>query len=357
MRTHSRIIKAFLLNILGLAASVVIFPFLALSQQVQPLRTFYHPSDIPIYSSALSPDGKMVATTNWGTIIWDTNSGESLMTLKSPMRTTDCVAFSPDGKQIVTGDDWGLVKIWDLSTGEAIREIDFDGPEINAPTSGPIRSVAFSATSKYLGASTASPAAVKVWDLQSGEMVFQGATREPDYLQFLPDERRILLRDTIQNETGANIGYQGELWDIFSKEIELTFEGSLAILTSNGKLVMTYDHDDASPIYRLLWDAETGKQLHVFRYDGRAVAFPAISPDGKMTLMCESRSVTSLIDTQTDKVLREFGNVGQPLSAHQAFSDDGRLMITVYGNTVYLWDISDLAAGVKDEAQVYDKQE
>jgi WD40 repeat protein len=196
-----------------------------------------------------------------------------------------------------------------------------------------------------------------VWDLQSGEMVFEGATREPYYLEFLPDERRILFRDAIPNEEGANIGYQGELWNIFSKELELTFEGSQAVLTSNGKLVMTYDHDDASPIYRLLWDAETGKQLHVFRYDGRAVAFPAISPDGKMTLMCESRSVTSLIDTQTDKVLREFGNVGQPLSAHQAFSDDGRLMITVYGNTVYLWDISDLAAGVKDEAQVYDKQE
>jgi len=49
--------------------------------------------------------------------------------------------------------------------------------------------------------------------------------------------------------------------------------------------------------------------------------------------------------------------VGQPLSAHQAFSDDGRLMITVYGNTVYLWDISDLAAGVKGQAQEYDKQE
>jgi len=206
-----------------------------------------------------------------------------------------------------------------------------------------------------LGASTASPAAVKVWDLQSGEMVFAGASRFPDYLEFLPDERQILLRDAIQNEEGANIGKQGELWNILSKDLTSVFEGDQAMLTIDGKRILT-EIGHGYGVTFIMWDVGTGEKLRSFFREEVATHPYALSPDGEMMLL-RNQTETKLANTKDGKVLRNFGNVGQPLSAHQAFSDDGRLMITVYGNTVYLWDISDLAAGVKDEAQVYDKQE
>ena len=103
------------------------------------------------------------------------------------------------------------------------------------------------------------------------------------------------------------------------------------------------------------WDVETGEKVHTFSYEGYNIEFGALSPDGSMTLMRVSNS-TQLVDTDTGKVLREFGNMGVPYSPHQAFTADGRFMITVYANVVNMFDISDLAAGVK-QAEEYEKRE
>jgi len=307
---------------------------------------------VPLYGAALSPDGKMVVTaciTSDGAKVWDTATGHLLRTLSGPRDAIAEVAFSPDSKWIVTANEYGAdprIKIWDIETGEVIQSISF-----SATADSFIRALAFSPTSKYLAASTI---AIKVWDLQSGEMVFQGVTREPEYIEFLPDERQILLRDTIQNETGANIGEQGELWNILSQELVSTFEGDQAMPTLDGRRIFT-EIGHSYGVTFIMWDVETGEKLRSFFREEVATHPYALSPDGEMMLL-RNQTETKLANTRDGAVLRNFGNMGKPLSAHQAFSDDGRLMITVYGNTVYLWDISDLAAGVK-KAEEYDKQE
>ena len=59
-----------------------------------------------ITSIAFSPDGDRLATasySNWDIRVWSLPSGEELMTLSGHTDNISCIAFNPDGEQIVSG--------------------------------------------------------------------------------------------------------------------------------------------------------------------------------------------------------------------------------------------------------------
>jgi WD40 repeat protein len=77
----------------------------------------------PTYKLVISPDGKLLAgfeTDSPGrdatdTIhVWDMATGEELFTLKPQDARATAMAFSPDGKQLLTGFDRGTFAIWDV---------------------------------------------------------------------------------------------------------------------------------------------------------------------------------------------------------------------------------------------------
>ncbi|KAH6953920.1 WD40-repeat-containing domain protein, partial [Ilyonectria sp. MPI-CAGE-AT-0026] len=48
--------------------------------------------------------------------LWDAVAGAALQTLKGRSGWVTSVAFSPDGKQIISRSDW-RVRLWDIATG------------------------------------------------------------------------------------------------------------------------------------------------------------------------------------------------------------------------------------------------
>jgi WD40 repeat protein len=72
------------------------------------------------------------------------------------------VVFSPDGRQLATADDDGILHIWDTSTGHELHQL-------RGHTSG-IFFTQFSANGQYL-VSSGRDNNVIVWDLQIGEPV------------------------------------------------------------------------------------------------------------------------------------------------------------------------------------------
>ncbi|PSL54586.1 WD domain G-beta repeat uncharacterized protein [Saccharothrix carnea] len=74
--------------------------------------------DLPVRDVAFSPDGRRVVTASSdGTArIWST-SGEHLSTLVGHMSSVGSVSYSPGGTRIATTSDDGTARIWDSATG------------------------------------------------------------------------------------------------------------------------------------------------------------------------------------------------------------------------------------------------
>jgi WD40 repeat protein len=111
-------------------------------------------------SVAVSPDGKSVAAgVRYGTVkVWDVASGKE-RTLKGHVSDVWGVAFTPDGKALVSGDgDWnrpGEVKLWDLDSGKELAALTHSGEMLG---------VAVSADGKRLAVGGWDKTA-RVWDL------------------------------------------------------------------------------------------------------------------------------------------------------------------------------------------------
>lgn len=83
---------------------------------------FDSPAASPIDASALSPDGKLVASAieNGTAVLWDSQSGETLATLQTPASFVSDVAFAPDGRTVITADSDGIVRTWSVPDGREL---------------------------------------------------------------------------------------------------------------------------------------------------------------------------------------------------------------------------------------------
>ena len=98
-------------------------------------------TDIGIPSNlTFSPDGKTVAFSSHGKIsLWNIETGTLFDTSLPPV---SALAFSPDGKKLVTGTREGDVQMWNAETGVALTSfIELDG---FSNTVAPIRALVFS---------------------------------------------------------------------------------------------------------------------------------------------------------------------------------------------------------------------
>lgn len=113
-----------------------------------------------------SPDGKLLAAGDKEKIhIWDTKSGEEVLTIRGYLGTVWSVDFSPDNLFLASGSLDGSVKLWNVSTGYLIRTV---GSKLSD-----VRDVSFSPSGELLAAATAYGRNVIVWDTLEFQEVFK----------------------------------------------------------------------------------------------------------------------------------------------------------------------------------------
>ena len=109
---------------------------------------------------AFSPDGKRLVSASTlpdlTVKVWDATSGQVLLTLKRQTAALTTVAFSPDGKRLASGSFDKTVKMWDATNGQETLTL-------NGHTNF-VLAVAFSPDGKRL-ASASLDQTVKVWDV------------------------------------------------------------------------------------------------------------------------------------------------------------------------------------------------
>jgi WD40 repeat protein len=79
-----------------------------------------------VSSVAFSPDGKQVVSGSDDKTVrlWNVRTGAALQTLKGHLGWVSSVAFSPDGKQVVSESDDDIVRLWDVRTGAALQTLN-----------------------------------------------------------------------------------------------------------------------------------------------------------------------------------------------------------------------------------------
>jgi WD40 repeat protein len=138
------------------------------------------PTDGPgvVRSVAFSPDSKILA---WGargapvppTIkLWDVATGDGLRTLVGLSGPIDALAFSPDGGMLASGDEDGIVALWNVALWNLGVERK---PHRLLGHEGGVNAVAFSPDGRFL-ASASEDRTVRIWDIWSGGVALQTLT-------------------------------------------------------------------------------------------------------------------------------------------------------------------------------------
>jgi WD40 repeat protein/serine/threonine protein kinase len=267
---------------------------------------------------AFSPDGRRLVSVGEDArvIVWDFASRKRLATLTDHAGAVTTVGFSPDGKWFATGGADKTAIVWDAATFERVATLRDHGEAVTA--------AAFTPDGKYLATASCEPDARTVlWGVGRWKKV-----RELQFgncwgtLPFTSDSRHVVDRrmGVWELETGRNVAPSSP--DLEANWVSLSPDGKLAVSATSGGDVRFFD----------LTQRKQLDNPHVHRDHGRAVAF---SPDGRYIATGAEKTV--LWDAATRKQITplEYSSIVWNL----AFSPDSRYLISTHGDgAIIVWD-------------------
>ena len=278
---------------------------------------------------AFSPDGRILATGN----------GDSTITLHDRITgtqktlvglTTDyirSIAFSPDGKTIAGGGHRGPILLWDAITGAEKYTLPNDSDWVIkllfTPDGGTLVSVNWDGK-------------IRLWNSDTGEHKKTFAMH-PDCstggvaAAFTPDGKTVAI---------GSVNGTIYLHDLSTGELKMilpVYKEHVCRLafSPDGKILATSSYEDETI---RLWDAHTGQHKLTFTGHTRYVWGLAFSPDGKTLVSSSGDGTIRFWDARTGDEKHTFtGHSGQGISV--AFNANGDIIASgCYEGIIRLWD-------------------
>jgi WD40 repeat protein len=295
-------------------------------------KIFDGPSSVS--SVAYSPDGKFVLTASLDgpARLWSVSGGEALATFAGPrsggfspdgkiVLTSSSVAFSPDGKLVLTSWGDGTMKLWPVEGGEARVTFHDDG-------NGMYQAV-FSPDGRFIA--TRSNKDVKVWPAEGGEgvVIYRSPVSMLTSIAFSPDGKSVLVGNsngmaTILPLTG------GDARATFSHENNASITS--VSYSPDGSFILTASADGTARV----WPPTSGSSLYILEHD-TPVSSAAFSPDGRFVLTGRFDGRAILWDFEQQQQVATFAGHTGSIDV-VAFSPDGSLFLTGSDDhTARLW--------------------
>jgi WD40 repeat protein len=282
---------------------------------------------------AWSPDGKRVVSggNDRALKVWDAEKdGQALFTLEGHTAKVLCVAWSPDGDHIASGSEDGTLKIWDAETGREVRSLKEGLRDVYCVAWSPDgKRIACNGVGKPKpGDAQADPLgpdqnnqSVRILDAPTGRVVLslEGHPGRVRCIAWSPDGKRLVAAS--YDYSGAGRGGV-KVWDAASGREILSLQrpaGAVisAAFSPDGKRIVTGSEQEATV---QVWDAATGKELLSFQAHSVWVSSVGYSPDS-----------SSIVTAGGDPLDR--GNPGE-LKTWDAAT--GRLLLSLEGHKQYV---------------------
>jgi WD40 repeat protein len=291
---------------------------------------------------AFSPDGTLVAAAvsqglATGQVrLYDTRAGKLLRTLPDPAQgpaaPCDAVAFSPDSTRIASGAQDRVVRMWDAATGRQLWE--------GKGHAGTISAVAFSGDGRRLVSASGGikrnrqvplPRGVPLWPVDQEKdipdlQVWDAATGKELLSLSLPGKTRALAISP-DGEVVATAFGPSYLWLV----------GVIGVGIS-ADFHQPPDADNTVRLYRVA----TGEEVLALKAHTRPCQGLAFSPDGRRLATAGGTDETvKLWDARTGEEILTVGRHPGVVTS-VAFSPDGHKLVSTSWADVRVWDATPL---------------
>ncbi len=270
---------------------------------------------------AWSPDGrKIVSVGHHGdATIWDAITGMKVRKLLG-LRGGSCIAWSPDGRRILAGSEFAKARMWDADSGRQLIEVSIPHKKVIC--------VAFSPDSKKFATGSEANTA-NVWSASTGMefSTLQGHSQPINGIAFSGDGSRLATC------CADGIAF---LWSAASGKMTRAYLGNKKPMVS-----IAFSHDSNRIVTGLKdgnaieWDAKSCDVLHSIPISASANAVE-YSPNDKSILFSDA-GVAKIWDTNSLKFSKTFrGHASEVTSA--TYSPDGsRVASASQDGMVKIW--------------------
>jgi WD40 repeat protein/serine/threonine protein kinase len=268
--------------------------------------------------------------------LWQQCQSDAELVIGNLLGGIRSLEFSSDGRFLAAGSEFGAVKVWDLSTHQAVEMV---------PEGGVQSFLAFSPDAHCLMFTDQSldrPGTIGLWDTRTQQRL--APILDPNYvgpMGFSPDGRwfyfGVMLPDGSKRLLVQDVPAHKQMWEWVSHTpIVGHHQGYAFVFTTNGQQIIVSESDGR--IGR--WNFMAGNEPEFFNAHQDAVTALAISPDGRTlaTGAGYSETVIKLWEVSSFRPLGVLTN-HQGWISDLRFSPDGQTLASSSADqTIRLWN-------------------
>mgnify|MGYP000114534506 CR=1 FL=1 len=263
-----------------------------------------HPEGVP--ALAFSPDGKYLVTGSYDNVVrlWDLQSGTLIRSLNGHTQIVWGTSFAPDGKSFASVGADDAIWLWDFDTGKGKKLGEHDGDAWG---------VTYSPDSKYV-LSSGEDDLIKIWQISNGDLVNTLDAHTGAVLNI------VFSHDGTKMASGGD-DYTIKIWNTQNWEVTSTFSGNFysvygLAFSPNDKLLVSGGRDkgllgeflqyhfdyksDENSVTMQMWDLEQKTLVKQFNGHSDNVNNIEFSRDGQFIISSGADGKVIIWDAKTN---------------------------------------------------------